>query len=807
MRVRVGGAIPLYTFFETISNRCAQFLCKYALLPRCFFILLVFLLMPYTGALEFINLETQLQATSEEKEVLIQWTNTTQNYTLHLIQEDEIIDTTHTTEPLATISFQTGLFLLELTDQNTTITEEITVLAPQQESLGLKLSTDKQQYTVGENVLFTASANTAVATTLTIYADEQLVDMFSITLNGPLSYFYTVRQPGTYTAVLRAEQQSATIQFIVDAIPEFSIDFTLPQRIEQNRRATFNATVRGGTAPYTYLWLIEQGQDIIECSGSQQATCFFLEDGVWDVTLIVHDAQGVQKIATKQITVLPRTIQDIQERYALELIFTDRNTQLLQELRVTIQQGSEMHTEHTNELGSAFFSNLSAGTYRIRAYKEDTPLYETTYVLEGNSIELFRIDYPIREEEELFLTHQNVEQTLSQEQIVDEDEHQLELDEEIIHLQNEISEAVRFLNDKRRTIQRNENIGTVLDQFELIEVIDKAIQQIPQVTTIQELTDIMHVIPREIRIHQENNRILYPDLFSVEEQLLHYFEIQNITSARERRAYIQAIREELRNTTIQTRTFLATIRYEDREETHTFVQRTIQSGEQNRVVEFFPQGFFQGDGQLRTKTEMQPLDATTKEFMQKEYTYSVLGEKSQFAEILIIPQTVVQPFILTGFVAIDSNITIRFQHIFILISFGMLIGGFLVGKKIHQKKEQELLFTSFYELSEQLISRVHVQEINESQELFSSLKQIYATLDDSLQQETKDIMQDIDQEIKIKQFIHEVTRMETETLDINTLTSRYEGIIDLYESFSQERQEQLQRYISRMDALLPTQNI
>jgi kumamolisin len=141
---------------------------------------------------------------------------------------------------------------------------------------------------------------------------------------GPLSYRWTVNgvvdpsdttatfstpasTAGTITASVAVEdahfRQAVAPAVSVNVNPDPNVDIDGPGSLAAGTQGSYSAVVSGGTAPYTYLWAVNETPN----SGGSSETYSFGEShaGQFVITVTVIDATGATVISYKAVTVNP----------------------------------------------------------------------------------------------------------------------------------------------------------------------------------------------------------------------------------------------------------------------------------------------------------------------------------------------------------------------------------------------------------------------------------------------------------------------------------------------------------------------
>ena len=760
------------------------------------YLLLLILLIPAATALEITAPTQDITVQEIPTNVEISWEGNHTEYELTIENQEGIIHeenltTTSTTKELAegtyTIRIQAG-------NQTTNTTFEI---QKEEQTLQLGLEAEKNEYQIGETIKITASASKPTTAKLDIKRNGEGKQNWTLSINEKTNVIYIPEQAGTYSATLNAQGTIAATSWEVKA-PALEISIS-HEPATRNRPTKFNATATGGSEPYTYQW---QFSDSTNNQG-KEITHYFFEPGEHEVTLIVQDNNGRQASKSKTFTVSAQT-------HTLEIITTDENYNPLSGYNVTL---NEQH-KTTNQAGIAAFSGLAAGNYTLRIHDEQTTHINQTLEVTRDTSRQYTITQEPTNQTTTNQTTTNTTNTTTQQETIQEEEQETEAEREAREQQEqqeafeeEKQRTLKQLEDKQFNFQLANQQDRVLKHLKLYERFSKAKQDIQRATNQEQLSQAQKNVPQQVRIQNEQNRIIHPEARELETLIETYLEAQNITEERIKEQYRYSIKQLAKNTSIQRDSYTALITYPDKQETHTIVEKTINAPSNSRYIEIIPTSFANNAEQIRTENDYTIIrENPILEFHENTYTYSAATNQREVGRVLVIPNELTTPPLFGGLAGINIGPSDAGRTLIYLVILGLFAAGIFAGKTINTRREQQMLFEEFYSLADQAVDLTNQGNTQLVAELTPHINDIHQTLPEEQQQLAQEIVEHLNHTTTKHEFLTVVTdtyeTVKSSEGNINQISSAYEQALDAYEKLPAQLQGELAEHLHALEEQL-----
>lgn len=764
------------------------------------YLLLAILLLPTATALEITAPTQDITAQEIPTSVEMSWQGNHTQYQLTLERQEETIHEENLTATSTAQELEAGEYTLTIQAANQTTS---TTFSVQEESLELSLEADKNEYEIGEQIKITASANNPTTAKLDLKRNGEEKQNWTLSINEKTNVIYIPEQAGTFSATLNAQETIAATSWEVKE-PALEINISHEQA-KRNKPTTFSATATGGSEPYTYNW---QFSDSTNNQG-QEITHYFFEPGEHEVTLIVQDDNGRQASTTKTFTVSAQT-------HTLEVITTDENYNPLSGYNVTLND----QQEQTNQAGIARFEELASANYTLLVQEDQTIHVNQTIEITKDTSRQYTISSQETNQTSTNQTSTNTtaqattQEATTQEATIQEEEQETEEQREA-RIQQEKQEAfkeekqqtLKALEDKQFNFQLANKQDRVLTHLELYERFNNAKKDIQEATTQEQLSQAQENVPQQVRIQNEQNRILHPEANELEELIETYLEVQNITEEGIREQYRYSINELAKNISIQRDSYTAVISYSDKEETHTIVEKTITAPSNSRYVEIIPTSFANNANQIRTENDHTVLrENPVIEFHSNTYTYSAPTNQREVGRVLVIPNELQKPPLFGGLAGINIGPSDAGRTLIYLVILGLFAAGIFAGKTINQRREQQSLFEEFYALADQAVELTNQGNTQLVAELTPHINEIHQTLPEEQQLLAKEVVEHLNTTTTKHEFLTVVTNtyetVKTSEGNINQISSAYEQALDAYEQLPKQLQGELAEHLHALEEQL-----
>jgi hypothetical protein len=765
-------------------------------------LLAILFILPLSAALQITSPTSDITASNTPIDVNVTWTGNSTNYTVLLQTANTTIvnQTVQTTNQ--TYNLDENNYTLTIIEQNTSVTQNFSVKT--QEQLKLKLTTEDDEYAVGDEIMVVATTNKPVSALLTIQQTGSPDETYTLSISDSLSMYYEPKKSGEYKAVLSAQGQTTTTTWNVVAPDPLTIDFTYPNSPLVNKKTTFTATASGGEQPYSYQWIFSDDTT----SSGKQTDHFFFETGPHNTTLIVTDNTGTQKSLEKSFTVTERV-------YNLDINLIDQKNQLLQGFIVQITDSQEnTHTQTSNIDGQALFEDLSKNNYTISVTKNDISYYNTTVELKTDISELYALNYVDEETNTTEVTNQTTipppESIATQEtelqvsaQEIEAQKAELQEQQEKQAFKEKQDQAKEALREKKFSLRLDSTTDEVLTHLNEYKTFDEAIAAIDTATNQKEIEVAKKNLVTKVTISNEEQTIFYPEISDLQEALQQYFTAAKITEQDEQETYRYNIKRLLKNVSITQRTYTAVLTYPSRVETHSFVGKDITAPKTSTYVEVIPESFSKAS-ELTVSATHTELGKQVIELDQTQYLYSAQTTSNTVPATLVIPSELIEAPLFTGFLSFDVDASNAAQSLIYLFVIAMAVAGVIVGKKMKSNTAEH--FDAFCELTDQAIDQLHQGQAAAVTELTPDIQQLHQQLPKEQQEQTQELITHLQDETTKYHFTQATQYVYSigEHADINMLSSAYEDVLHAYQQLNQHDQEELQEHIQQLETYLDT---